>query len=190
LERVESEGVPFVVRKSDLNIKTKTKENLVKEQFCACVTAYKLNMFRLAKSILRNDADAEDATSEAILKAYDNLSYLKSFASFKPWIFKIVINEAYSLAKRRKKIMYLEDIQVEDLNISNNPVLNDTGELWSVVKDLDEEFRTITVLFYYEDLSIKDISKTLDLPIGTVKSRLARARQKLKVLLADEGRIY
>lgn len=184
MEGVGNEGVPLVVSKSNSNSNATIKANEEKEQFCTCVTAYKLNMFRLAKSILHNDTDAEDATSEAILKAYNNLKYLKSFASFKPWILKIVINESYSLANQRKKVMLLEDLEVSEEN-----VVKDTGELWSVVKTLDQEFRTITILFYYEDMSIKDISKTLDLPAGTVKSRLARARQKLKVLLADEGSI-
>jgi len=184
LERVENEGIPFVVGKSTMNSNAEIniKGNQEKEQFCTCVTTCKLNMFRLAKGILHNDTDAEDATGEAILKAYHNLNHLRSFASFKPWIMKIVINEAYALANRRKRVMYLEEMEVSEEN-----TVNDLGELWSVVMTLDEEFRTITILFYYEDMSIKDICKTLDLPAGTVKSRLARARQKLKLLLVDEG---
>lgn len=185
MERVGYNMIPLKVRNSNIKISEEISRD--KEQFCTYIEQHKLNMFRLAKSILHNDTDAEDATSEAILKAYDNLNHLKSFASFKPWILKIVINESYALANRRKKMMYLEDIEIEDQKVPQINIEKDKGDLWSVVNNLEKEFRTITILFYYEDMSIKDISKTMELPVGTVKSRLARARQKLKVLLADEG---
>lgn len=185
MERVGTEGVPFMITKSIFNRSLGATTHQEKEKFCTYINDYKLNMFRLAKSIVHNDADAEDVTSEAILKAYRNLNDLRSFTSFKPWIMKIVINEAYALTNRRKKVMYLEDLEVPEE--STESMMSDSGELWSAVNNLDEEFRTITVLFYYEDMSIKDISKTLGMPTGTVKSRLARARQKLKVLLINEG---
>lgn len=182
MERAGTEGVPIVVKNVHFNLGFDQSLKGRKEKFCTFINDYKINMFRLAKSILRNDDDAEDATGEAILKAYKNLDSLRSYASFKPWIMKILINEAYSLANQRKKVLYIEDME-----ISEEKACSDSGELWSAVSHLDEEFRTITVLFYYEDMSIKEISKTLGLPTGTVKSRLARARQKLKVLLIEEG---
>lgn len=188
MERVDYEKIPFEAGKGNFNRKMETswghsqETDRDKEQFCAHIKEYKLNMFRLAKSILQNDSDAEDATSEAILKAYENLGNLRSFTSFKPWILKIVSNEAYLLAKRRKKVIYKEDIEIPEEQIAHL-----TGELWSVVNILSEEFRAITVLYYYEDLSVRNIAKVLNLPTGTVKSRLARARQKLRVLLSEEG---
>jgi RNA polymerase sigma-70 factor (ECF subfamily) len=153
------------------------------EYFCLNVAEYKLNMFRLAKSILHNDTDAEDAVSEAILKAYDKLHTLKNLESFKPWIMRILVNESYKLSNRRKKVVYLDEIEIKKEIIEN-----DNQELWNTVEMLDGEFRTVTVLFYYEDLSIKEISEVLSLPIGTVKSRLSRARNKLKEMLNIEGR--
>jgi len=121
--------------------------------------------------------------SEAILKAYDHLDSLRSFSSFKPWIMKIVLRQAYSLASRRQKVVYLEDLEVAE---EKTPP-EEHRELWCVVNTLAEEFRLTTLLYYYEDMSIKDIAKTLDLPVGTVKSRLARAREKLKEMLTAEG---
>lgn len=59
--------------------------------------------------------------------------------------------------------------------------------MWSLVNCLDEEFKAVVVLFYYEDMSIRNISKILDIPPGTVKSRLSRAREKLKMLIEREG---
>ena len=60
-------------------------------------------------------------------------------------------------------------------------------ELWDAVQQLSIEFRTVTVLFYYEDMSIKEISKILKLPQGTINSRLNRSREKLKTILGNEG---
>lgn len=152
------------------------------EYFCSCVSEYKCNMFRLAKSILHDDTDAEDAVSEAILKAYENLPTLRNIKSFKPWIMKILINESYALINRRKKVVCLDEME-----IAGEVAINDNKELWNIVNGLDEEFRTVTILYYYEDLSLKEICKVLDLPTGTVKSRLSRARNKLKQILAYQG---
>lgn len=152
------------------------------EQFCSIISEYKFNMFRLAKSILHNDTDAEDAVSEAILKAYAKLHTLRDMGSLKPWIMKILVNEAYGISNRRKKIHYMDEVEFPEESITS-----DEKELWDIVSSLSEEFRVVIVLFYYEDLGIKEICKVLDLPTGTVKSRLSRARNKLKELLNEEG---
>lgn len=162
--------------------KLNIKDNDRNEQFCAQVSEYKFNMFRLAKSILHHDTDAEDAVSEAILKAYANLPALRKMESFKGWIMKILVNESYKISNQRKKVYYLDQIEMPD-----EVKTPDHKELWQVVEGLEEEFRIVTILFYYEDMTIKEISKILDLPIGTVKSRLNRARGKLKEILTEEG---
>lgn len=156
--------------------------------FLAGIRDYKHNLFRMAKSILHNDADAEDAVGEAICKAYGKLDSLRSMNSFKPWIMKILINECYSAARRQSRIDYQPEVGKNVAVTQENPFPADQ-ELWSVVYQLEQEFRTVVVLFYYEDLKIKDIAKVLGLSEGTVKSRLSRAKQKLKVLLEDEGGI-
>lgn len=73
------------------------------EKFCSLLREYRSGLFRLAKGILENDADAEDAVSETIYKAFANLDKLRNFESFKPWIMKILVNEAYSIAKKKKE---------------------------------------------------------------------------------------
>lgn len=164
--------------------RTSDKIAVKNEYFCSNVSEYKLNMFRLAKSILHNDIDAEDAVSEAIFKAYDKLHTLKNLDSFKPWIMRILINESYKISNRRKKVVFLDETDIKEEIIEN-----DNQELWNMVEKLDEKFRTVTVLFYYEDLSIRGIGEVLGLPTGTVKSRLSRARNKLKEMLNNGGSI-
>lgn len=143
---------------------------------------YRSGLFRIAKGILLNDADAEDAVSEAICKAFANLHKLRDFGSLKPWVVKILVNEAYCIAKKRKRTEPLDGIS----NESSNPDRLESLELWDAVELLGVEFRTVTVLFYYEDMSIKEISKILNLPQGTVNSRLNRSREKLKTILTSK----
>ncbi len=181
-------------------LKKKTARELASQntQFTAAIKNYQNNMFRLSKSILRNDHDAMDAVGEAILKAYSNLDSLRSFDSFKPWIMKIVVNEAYSIAKKSTKFDYLLDIEhseatnttiTDNSSYMVNPFDNSNTGLWEIVNDLSDEFRAVVVLFYYEDMSIKDISKALKISSGTVKSRLSRARHKLKATLEADRRV-
>jgi len=149
------------------------------ENFCSLLREYRLGLFRLAKGILENDADTEDAVSETIYKAFANFDKLRSFESFKPWIMKILVNEAYTIAKKRKKTEPLDYIEIA----ANDSKAIETHELWDAVQALSDEFRAVTILFYYEDMSIKEISKILNLPKGTVNSRLNRSREKLRLIL-------
>jgi len=149
------------------------------EKFCSLMKDYRPGLFHDAKGILRNDTDAEDAVSETTCKAFANLNKLRNFESFKPWVMKILVNEAYGIARKRKRTEPLDDISDE----SGNSDILESLELWNAVKLLNVEFRTVTVLFYYEDMNIKEISKILNLPQGTVNSRLNRSREKLKTIL-------
>lgn len=135
----------------------------------------KLGMYRLALSILHNTADAEDAVSEAVLKAYEKLDKLRNAEKFKPWIMKILVNQAKTMLHKQKRIDLLDDLEQLELTFENQ-----RGELWSIVTELDEEFRNVVILFYYEDMTVKEIAKVLRIAEGTVKSRLSRAREKLK----------
>ena len=153
------------------------------DTFCRLLREHRRALFRVARSILRNDADAEDAVSEATVKAYANFGRLRQPESFKPWIMKILVNEAYAIAKKR---MYCEPLEnVPEDGDWTVPSPEEALALWTAVLRLPAEFRCVTVLFYYDDMSIKEISKVLKLPTGTVNSRLSRAREKLRGILTE-----
>lgn len=164
-----------------INWQGTTSEPIDDQIFVNLIQRNKVSLYRLAKGIVKNEHEIEDAISETILKSYENLNQLKSLDSFKPWIMRILANECYNILRKKKRI----DLQgnMEAFNL----VCEDTNEhelMWAINK-LDEGFRTILVLFYYEDMSIKDISKILNISQGTVKSRLNRAKAKLKNVLDD-----
>ena len=153
------------------------------EKFCSLMREYRTDLYRIAAGILRNHTDAEDAVSEMTCKAFANFHKLKSLESFKPWAIKILVNEAYNIAKKRGRVEPLDDTTDECMHTD----MLEAYELWNAVQLLDDEFRTPTILFYYEDMSIKEIGKILSLPQGTVNSRLYRSREKLKKILASNG---
>jgi RNA polymerase sigma-70 factor (ECF subfamily) len=138
----------------------------------------------MANGILKNNMDAEDAVSETTCKAFVNFSKLRNSEKFKPWIMKILINEAYAIANKRKGFTPLD----EDISVENNDAeIIDTIILWDAVQALSDDYRIVTILFYYEDMCIKEISKILNIPEGTVNSRLNRSRQQLKKFFMKEG---
>ena len=145
------------------------------ETFAGLVREYTPNLYRLTLGILHNREDAEDAVSESILKAYEKIHTLKNPNSFRAWIMQIAANEAKRIYVKNKRSALMEN--VEDYM----PEFRDEyHELWDVVMRLDVSFREVTILYFYEQLSIKEISKILHIPEGTVKSRLHRGKQQLK----------
>ena len=157
---------------------------LDKETFCDQVIRNQDTMFRTAKAILRQDEDAEDAVQEAICAAYAALGSLRDPARFRPWILKILANKCYEFCRRRQATVDLADVQ----DFLPAPAADPTERLtlWQAVMALSDDLRAVVTLFYYEDLSIREISAVLGISEAAVKTRLSRARAKLKQLLHEE----
>ena len=166
-----------------INIRKKgLVKEISKEEFVKLIDENKLSMYKLAKSILKNDSQAEDALSESILKAYKNKDKIKDVNNFKPWIMKILANECYNLIRKNKRFELIDNL--ESLNLIHMD--KSSNNLKEIVEKLNKEYSSVIVLYYYEDMSIKQISDILNIPEGTVKSRLSRAKSKLRVLLNNE----
>lgn len=150
-------------------------------EFCEQVKAYRYQLYVVAFTILRNEEDAQDAVCSAILKGYEHIEQLKNSTKFKAWMITITKNEALKLKRRRLELP--GDDKLEELL---EPVRDHYNELWDCVQKLPEEYRLVIVLYYYNELSLRDIAKILNIPMGTVKSRLSRGREFLKQAL-EEG---
>lgn len=149
------------------------------ETFADLVREYTPNLYRLALGILHNREDAEDAVSESVLKAYEKIHTLKNPNSFRAWIMQIAANEAKRIYQQNKRSAPMENVE------GYMPEFRDEyHELWDAVMKLDISYREVTILYFYEQLSIKEISKILHIPEGTVKSRLYRGKQQLKSCFA------
>ena len=146
-----------------------------KEWFCKNIKDLENGMYRLSYSILKNEADAEDAVQEAIYKSYKNLTDKRKF---KPWIYKIVTNTSLEILKNNKNYVDIEEnIEADKEDIDSNLTL------WNAVQKLNQPYRTTITLFYYEDMSIKEISKITGTNVDAVKKQLSRGREKIKEVI-------
>lgn len=159
-------------------------KTLSKNSFVELIQENRASLYRLSKSILKNEADVQDAISETIIKAYTNIYKLKLMDSFRPWIMKILVNECYNIIKKHKKVELVDDFTDYEGSYEDKTENN----LMFYVNKLDEEFKSVIILFYYDDISIKNISIILNISEGTVKSRLSRAKAKLKVMMENNLR--
>lgn len=149
-----------------------------KEWFCKNIKDLENGMYRLSYSILKNEADAEDAVQEAIYKSYKNLESLTDKRKFKPWIYKIVTNTSLEILKNNKNYVDIEEnIEADKEDIDSNLTL------WNAVQKLNQPYRTTITLFYYEDMSIKEISKITGANVDAVKKQLSRGREKIKEVI-------
>lgn len=153
-------------------------EKLRQECFLYVLKEHSGAFYRYAYSVLLSRQDAEDAVSETVLKAFEHLQDLKHLYKMKSWMFRILANTCSTLLQNRLSVSPQpenETATVRDLESSM--------DLHNCIYQMEPEFREVVVLYYFEDLKTKEIARILDIPEGTVKSRLSRARDRLKQLL-------
>lgn len=137
--------------------------------------------YRLVYSYTKNEADALDAIQEGACKSLTKASTVKSPEFISTWIYKIMINEALSILRKRKKETAIEPGIEEGRFDSYTDI-----DLQNAIEQLELTDQTIIKLRYFEDIPIKDIAKIVELNENTVKSRLYRALEKLKLKMEEK----
>jgi RNA polymerase sigma-70 factor (ECF subfamily) len=154
------------------------------EQF---VLPYLGAAYNLARWLLRNPADAEDVVQEAYLRAFRFFGGYHGGDS-RAWLLKIVRNTAYTWLQQNRSVEFAELLDdeieaIEDDALDPETLMIQTASVEALRKALDElpiEFREIVILREFEGLSYKEIATIAEIPMGTVMSRLARARKRLQ----------
>jgi RNA polymerase sigma-70 factor, ECF subfamily len=144
--------------------------------------------YRLAGLILGNAPDAEDATQDALLRAWSASSTLRDEHSFQAWFDRILINVCRDRLRRRQKIRFLPMTAEQEYRPAADPFqqLIAQDELLTAIADLDPDLRTVIVLRYWSDLTVDQIAARVGWRPGTVKSRLHRALGLLRTRLSAE----
>ena len=140
------------------------------------------SLYRYAYRLSGAAADAEDLTQEAFCKAQAQLATLRDPDRARPWLFSILRNAYLHRARSDRAHRQVPLDAVGDLagdSPADVPEV-DPERLQQALIELPEGFRTPVILFYFEDMSYRDIAEQMDLPIGTVMSRLARAKTHLR----------
>lgn len=145
-------------------------------------------MYKTAIIILRNEDDAYDALQNALIKMYKNISNLENKEAFNTWSRRIIINCCYDLINKNKKVIDITSRLTENYEETTEDIYDCEDTLVQILEQIKPELRLTVTLYYYNDLSIKEIAQVLQIPEGTVKSRLAVAREKLYEILIKERR--
>ena len=153
------------------------------------VDAHYDSLYRFAYRLSGSAADAEDLTQEAFGKALAKLPQLREPDHAKAWLFRILRNAYLHRVRDRQRHRTVPLDSVGDVPQADAgpPADVDPARLQQALDGLDESFRTPLILFYFEDFSYRDIADQMGLPIGTVMSRLARAKAYLRAALAPHA---
>lgn len=165
------------------------------ESFEALIGAYQKGAYNIAYRMLGDVEDAKDASQEAIIKIYRSIGGFRMQSSFKTWFFRVVTNTCldYRRKRSRHKVLYIDNPhesdegsfrrQMEDPSEGPEETLlrsEQSRALQSMIMEMPEKYRTALVLRDIRGFSYAEIGEMLDLPDGTVKSRISRARLVLK----------
>lgn len=145
------------------------------DAFTALMESQMQNMYKAARSVLCNDEDIADAISDTILVCWEKFSQLKEDRYFRTWMTRILLNKCTDILRKRKQVVWMDEIpETPDVDAGF-----ENSEWKEALNSLSENFRLVVMLYYIEGFKTSEISQILDIPEGTVRSRLARGREQL-----------
>jgi RNA polymerase sigma-70 factor, ECF subfamily len=167
--------------------------------FGELVRRYQDRLFNAVYRVVENADDAADVVQDAFINAYQSLNSFKGDSEFFTWLYRIAFNAAISLRRKRKVVLRLDGVDGEkgaepaDPSDLVRPGLaleraEEDAQLLAALNRLSPEHRAVLVLKDLEEQKYEEIAEILDVPIGTVRSRLHRARLELRDLLGPGGR--
>lgn len=190
----------------------KARQNLVLVQeaskgnqsaFAKLHEKYYSNIYFLILKMVGNTSDAEDLASEALAKAFRHIDkYVPNYA-FSSWLFKIATNNAIDFIRKKKmgvvdfdSMPYAQsELSANNLTINSNDPdpeeklirTQSVERLWEIIDQLKPQYRLLVIMRYFEEFSYEEIAVSLQLPMGTVKAQLFRARNLLHDLLKKQS---
>ncbi|MCO6187011.1 RNA polymerase sigma factor [Rhizobium sp. L1K21] len=153
------------------------------------VTASSPRLFAHAVRLLNDRDGAQDVVQESWGDIIRGLGNLRDEAAFLPWAFRIVSRRVSDvIARRQKDRAIAQDFphEAEHRSFSDGPANADAAVVRQAIAQLDGPHRATLALFYLEDMSVAEVALALNIPIGTVKTRLMHAREKMRVILEGE----
>ena len=155
-----------------------------KDEFTAAVLAAEPTLYRVAKTMLRNEQDCADAAQQAILHAWERLHTLRSPQYFKTWLIRILINECQMiLRKRKREVTYEEGVLTEEA------AQQDYSDLYQHLMQLDISYRLPLVMYYFDGFKIREIADILEMSESAIKMRLNRGKLQLRTMFEKEAAI-
>jgi len=151
------------------------------EEYMRHVIEMEYSLYRVAKTLLRSDADCADAVQETLVKGLQAAHGLRQAEFFKTWLTRILVNTCKDMLKKQARRPVVEIPETLPA-----PDTTEQQELYEAVQSIPEELRLPMVLHYLEGLTVKDVSNVLKMPYGTVKRRLFEGKNRLSALLRED----
>jgi len=186
MEKTMSISYLDIDRKNELNeirlIKESMKGN--KESFGILIKNNKEYLYKMAFLYVKDEQDALEVIHETVYRAFLNIEKLKKEKFFNTWITRILINVSIDFLKKKGKNEMLDEstpIRKERCEISTEEKL----DLYNAIDLLNDNYKTVIIMMYFNDMKIKDIAKVMEIPENTVKTYLRRAKQALGEVLKE-----
>jgi RNA polymerase sigma-70 factor (ECF subfamily) len=145
----------------------------------------KVKLYKIAYIYMKNEEDALEVFQETVYKAFISIKNLKDERYFSTWLTRILINTAFDLLTRKKRIIPMEREMLESKIDPYLPSEKDPDLLQAVI-ELDEKYKTVLILRFYRDYTVKQIAELLDCPEGTVKTNIHRGVNLLREILKED----
>lgn len=154
------------------------------DAYGSLITQYQNYMYRVAFLYVKNEDLALDAVSECILQAFQSIRSLKKPEYFKTWLTRILIRCATDIFHQMLPVAPMDTVQAAapEPNISSE----EKWDLYDAIDVLPERYRTVIILKYFSDMTISEISYAMNIPEGSVKAYLSRARGELRHCLKED----
>lgn len=157
-----------------------------RDAFCALYSEYSQKLYRYALYKLQNPQDAEDAVSDTIVAAYQQIGNLRKPGSFSAWIFRIMNATCTKYIDNQAKLRQTQDIDQWQTNYQLVTEFNPkTEELIEALNSLSQQEQNVVLLSIVAGLSSKEIARLLDMTPGSVRSKLSRSLEKMKKFWGD-----
>jgi RNA polymerase sigma-70 factor (ECF subfamily) len=173
--------------------------------YAELIDRYSSKVYSTAYSYTQNQEEARDLVQEILIKAYNSLQGFKAEAKFSTWLYRIAVNSCIDWSRKRKSKVIMTALSFEDTNIFDNITSDTEGPeelvlqqehkeaVRNAVSSLPEIYKTVLILYYFEELQVQEICNILDSPRKTIETRLYRAKKVLKSVLTQElsgGELY
>ncbi|MDX1960629.1 MAG: sigma-70 family RNA polymerase sigma factor [Leptospiraceae bacterium] len=184
--RIVLRNEPMTEREREANLLKKIR-NGDKSAYIELVTPFQERLLKKAKSMLGNEDDAEDIVQDALISGFRSIGNFRAESGVYTWLYRIVINKSKDLIFKKKKgstssiAEYEQNILDERTGYETALELSDESNyLLKKIAELEPEYRQVLELRFYEDMSYSDMAEVIGCNLGTVKSRLFKAKEILK----------
>jgi RNA polymerase sigma-70 factor (ECF subfamily) len=154
-----------------------------KQCFSELIKKYKIYLYKTAYTYVKNEEDALEILQECTYRAMISIGKLKKYEYFKTWITRIVINCSLDFMNKENAVCTLDDeVVIGSINMS----IDEKLDLYNAIDLLKDNYKTVIILKYFNDMTIENIARVMETPENTVKTYLRRAKKNLSKILKED----